>query len=328
LSALTAGPRQEAQARLDALEPGVYEARVLEPSPPPVTEGPWFADDPVSAAPRSARKLVSPVPNADVTWHELACDTPTLQPWCAARWLGAWPALQAIEDEDTFAATRGAWHRLAEHVLAPARHRVNGKIGLRFTRHGFGTPFLDGPERQLRVEAATLVVVGAEARRVPADTLGGAAAAVGLDPRADTGVYEATTPAEPDAPLSIDDAAASRLGEWFGFATSVLEEVRAEAPDGAATRVQLWPEHLDLSVELGDEAAGRRGAYGASSGDARHPLPYLYVTHWASVPEDPFWNDTVFAGASLGYAALVAGVDQRAAALAFFRRGRGVLAGV
>jgi hypothetical protein len=326
LSAPAVSARQEAQARLDALEPGVYEARVLEPSPPPVTEGPWFADDPVSPAPRSARRLVSPVPNADVTWHELARDTPTLQPWCAARWLGAWPALQPIGDEDTFLATRGAWHRLAEHVLAPARHRVNGKIGLRFTRHGFGTPFLDGPERQLRVEAATLVVVGSEARRVPADTLRGAATAVGLDPQADTGVYEPTTPADPDVPLPIDDAAASRLGEWFGFATSVLEELRAGASDRAATRVQLWPEHLDLSIDLGDEAAGRRGTFGASPGDRDHPLPYLYATHWASVPEDPFWNDPAFGGASLGYAALVAAADQRDEALAFFRRGRALLA--
>jgi hypothetical protein len=34
-----------------------------------------------------------------------------------------------------------------------------------------------------------------------------------------------------------------------------------------------------------------------------------------------FWNDGAFGGASLPYAALLAAADQRAAALAFFRRG-------
>ena len=326
MSETAAGPRQEAQARLDALEPGLYEARVLEPSPPPVTEGPWFADDPVAPLPRSARTLVSPVSNADLTWDELARTAPTLQRWCAERWLGAWPALQRIADGDAFGATRGAWHRLAEHVLAPARHRATGKIGLRYTRRGFGTPFLDGPDRQLRVEAAVLVVVGTEERRVPADTLGVAAAAVRLDPQGATGVYEPATPAEPDAPLPIDVEAAARLGDWFGFGASVLEELRAAAPGRDASRVQLWPEHFDLSVDLGDE--GRRGTFGASPGDDSHPLPYLYVTHWSSVPDDPYWDDPAFGGASLGYAALLEAGDQRGAALAFLRRGLAVLARV
>jgi hypothetical protein len=37
-------PRQEALERVG----GEYDVRVLEPSPPPVTEPPWFADDPVA----------------------------------------------------------------------------------------------------------------------------------------------------------------------------------------------------------------------------------------------------------------------------------------
>ena len=322
------GPRQEAQARLETLEPGVYEARVLEPSPPPVTEGPWFADDPVAPAPRSARTLVSPVPNADLTWDDLARDAPTLQPWCAERWLGAWSRLQPVPDPDAFAATRGAWHQLAEHVLAPARYRVTGTLGLRYTRHGFGTPYLDGPDQQLRVEDAALVVVGDKDRRVRAETLRVAAAAVGLDSEADTGVYEPATAAQPDAPLTIDAEAAARLGDWFGFGASVLEELRAAAPGRDATRVQLWPEHFDLSVDLGDDDARQRGTFGASPGDEAHPLPYLYVTHWSSVPDDPFWSDAAFAGASLGYPELLAAADQRRAGLAFFRRGQAVLAGV
>jgi hypothetical protein len=54
-------PRREADARLD----GAYEVRVLEPSPPPVTDGPWFADDPVARGEAPAGvSIVSPVATA------------------------------------------------------------------------------------------------------------------------------------------------------------------------------------------------------------------------------------------------------------------------
>ncbi len=117
------------------------------------------------------------------------------------------------------------------------------------------------------------------------------------------------------------------LGDWFGFAASVLEELRARAPDGAGTRVQVWPEHFDASVDLGDEMGGHRGTFGASPGDEQHPLPYLYVTHWAEQPADPFWNDARFGGASRGYESLAGDPAGRDAALAFFETGRVRLAG-
>ena len=52
--------------------------------------------------------------------------------------------------------TRTSMHALAEHVLCAARHAANGKIGLRFTRRGFGTPFF-GADEQVRVEGTNLV---------------------------------------------------------------------------------------------------------------------------------------------------------------------------
>ena len=44
---MSSNPRDEANQRLS----GRYDARVLEPSPPAVSEGPWFADDPVFSDP-------------------------------------------------------------------------------------------------------------------------------------------------------------------------------------------------------------------------------------------------------------------------------------
>ena len=123
-----------------------------------------------------------------------------------------------------------------------------------------------------------------------------------------------------------DDTSAAILGDWYGFGCSVLEELRAGAPDAGATRCQLWPEHFDLAVELGDADAGGRAAYGASPGDAAHPEPYLYVSPWAEPPADPHWNDTAFRGASLAYSELTG--DPRAArarAVAFFRTAQEIL---
>ena len=114
------------------------------------------------------------------------------------------------------------------------------------------------------------------------------------------------------------------IGEWFGFGASVLEELRASIPaSDAPARVQLWPEHFDLSVDAGDEAAGRRGTFGASPGDAEHPVPYVYVTHWAERSGD-FWNEGRFA--SLSITDFVDAPDQRRAVLDFFARARAVLA--
>jgi hypothetical protein len=267
-------PRAEAVARVG----GRFEVRVLEPSPPAIHDEPWFADDPVAVEPRARPDLplLSPVPNADLTWDELARREPGLAEWCADRWLGAWRPLPPLPPIAEYVAARTALHDLAASTVSPARRAVTGKIGLRFVRGGFGTPFF-GDDRQVRVDTA--------------------------------------------------DHGVPFLGDWYGFGCSVLEELRAEPRDEPPpSRVQLWPEHFDLSVDLGDETRGTRGTFGASPGDDDHPEPYLYVTHWAAtVANDPFWNATSFAGATLPLAALVAAADQRAAALAFFREGRRIL---
>ena len=60
--------RQEAFDRVG----GRFDARVLEPSPPAVTEPPWFADDPVAPEPRMpGLPLLGPVSSADRTWDDL-----------------------------------------------------------------------------------------------------------------------------------------------------------------------------------------------------------------------------------------------------------------
>jgi hypothetical protein len=321
-------PRREASERVD----GAYEVRVLEPAPPPVTDGPWFADDPVTRGESPAgTPIVSPVTTGDVTWDELSRDDHELAGWCGERWLGAWRPLPPLPARTAFVSTRAALHMLAEHVLGRARYNANGKIGLRYTRRGVGTPWFRHRDRdaQVRIEGTNVVVhEDGETQSAPVTTVSAAAELAGVQPGAPEEVYAPTTSFTPDAPLVLDARSVEFLGAWFGFATSVLEQLRAEAdPVDEPSRVQLWPEHFDLSVDLGDEHAGRRGTFGASPGDDVDRDPYLYVTHWADVAEDEFWNEAHFPGASLTVVTLANASDQRATALRFLRRGRDLLRG-
>jgi hypothetical protein len=290
-------PREEAFDRLD----GRYEVRVLEPSPPASARPPWFADDPVARGDAPANRLVvSPLSTGDLLWEELARDDGDLAAWCSERWLAAHPRLAPAPEN--LQDTRRDLHLLAEHVISPTRQRANERIGLRWTRGGFGTPFF-GNDVQVRVRGDELVVqVGRRVQAQRLTTLMEAAEFVGFDvTRFDAASEERVQAVDPDA---------SRfLGDVFGFATSVLEQLRAEAaPELEPGRVQLWPEHFDVALELGAENEGRRAAYGVSPGDDEHPEPYLYVAPWGGglVRE-------------LQHAELAAATDQRALALAFFR---------
>jgi hypothetical protein len=267
---------------------------------------PWFADDPTARGDvPEGRQVVSPVTTGDLLWQELAAGDAKLAEWCTGRWLGPYKPLDAVPS--TLGGTRVALHTLAERVVSPARQRANGKIGLRWTLDGFGTPYF-GADAQIRVEGAELVVdVGGEERRSRPATIGEAAAAIGFD-LADT------------TPLEIDLTAACFVADWFGFATSVLEQIRAEAPPEAEpSHVQIWPEHFDVALEIGNESAEQRAALGASPGDEPHPEPYLYVAPWTARPSGELWQAAGFPGAELAYAELLGAPDQRAAALEFFR---------
>jgi hypothetical protein len=301
-------PRKEASDRLEA----DHEPRVLEPSPPAVHDEPWFADDPPARGDVPPdRTVVSPVTTGDVLWEELAAGDDGLAEWCAERWLGPYKRLERVPP--TLRATREALHEVAGRVISPVRQRANGHIGLRWTLGGFGTPFF-GADAQIRVDGAELVIdARAEERRHPLATIRDAVAAIGFELR---GADEAGL----DAPLEIDATAARLVGDWFGFSNSVLEQLRAEAPqEWEPSRVQLWPEHFDLAVELGNEEAERRATLGGSPGDESHPEPYLYVAPWTARPFGELWKAKGFPGAEMPYSELLAADDQRAAAFEFFR---------
>lgn len=308
-------PRTDASA---LLPPGL-EARVLEPSPPSNRDTEWFADDPTDPTGASG-EVVTPIPGEGFRWADV--DGSAAQAYAAGHWLDGRRRLSPLPP--TFATTRDAIHQLAFFVLAPARYAATGKLGLRYTHGGLGTPFF-GANQQLRVEAGTLVrQEGDQVEWLLPRSIGEAADFVGIEYRPTwfEGFHDPLVPLPPDAPLAIDPAAATALADWFGFATHVLERGRRTEGATDVSRVQLWPEHLDPAFEMGDQSSGRRASYGASAGDGGHPEPYLYVSAWGSIDRsDPYWNDETFNGASLPYGALLTAEDPYDAAIQFLTAG-------
>jgi hypothetical protein len=231
--------------------------------------------------------------------------------------------LLPITDLDTYLTTRSAWHTLAEHVVAKARWAATGKIGLRATVGGFGTPYFGDEQRALIVGDTVVREQYGDADAAPITTVRAAAAWLGVEAGAPTDVYTPTTALDLDAPLPVDRDAAAVLAGWFHFASRVLEEWRGEHSTDAPSRVQMWPEHFDLSVDLGNADAGTRANFGASPGDGAISEPYLYVGPWdiarMTAQDDPFWNQPW--GAALTYRQLVAAPDAGKAARSFLAHG-------
>jgi len=301
-------PRAEAFERLS----GAYDVRVLEPSPPAVNRPPWFADDPTArGVVPPGRQVVSPVTTGDLLWDDLAGSDRELGDWCAERWLGCLRRLERVPSSLT--DTRRSLQALARRVIGPVRERANEQCGLRWTRGGFGTPFF-GADAQVRVEHDELVVQSRfRERRAQITTLADAAELIGFDLSGDELEIAAT-------PLAIDPYAARFIGDFLGFATNVLEQLRADVPpEYEPSRVELWPHTFDLVVEVGMEHAGRRAAFGASLGDLHHAAPYLFVTPLDVRPTGDLWQAASFSGAELTYPELRAAPDQRACALDFLR---------
>ncbi len=228
------------------------------------------------------------------------------------------------DQPSTVIETRLALHQLAAHVLARRRHAYTGKFGLRAAPGGIATPAFGDDVEVVRTSGRHLVVErGGTVLAAPVTTLGAAAALVGVDLALDFGVGDGT-PAmvDPDEALAVDGDAALVLGRWWGFGTTVLDEVVANEPGVTGpTSTQLWPEHFDIGCTV-TVAGGERVNLGASPGNGFDPLPYLYAGPWSDArPGDAsFWNAPF--GAVLRRADLAAlpPPDRRPHALAFFHQ--------
>lgn len=327
-----------------------YDVRVLEPSPPAITDEPFWADDPANPDPRKplepheyleyleslevheqleylahleslgGRPVVTPHSGGALLWDELIFERPDLADFAADRWLGARRSLPKLPDN--YLPALLDFHRLAIAVVAEARYQVNGKFGLRYTLGGFGTPFF-GDDTQVRVVGDRIVVQTAgQARSAVIGSLREAGNLVGVAPGSTAAEHDSPALGDLDRPLDARAEVGHFLGAWFGLATAVLEEMRFLPGTVDPERVQLWPGHFDPAIAAGDAGEGRRATYGFSPGDHSHDEPYLYVAAWGNVDKsDPFWNEENFTGASLSFGSLAASTDHYATALEFMRSG-------
>jgi len=217
-----------------------------------------------------------------------------------------------------FAATRESLRTLACYVIAPARKARTGRIGLRATGDGFGTPpFDDGTRIVVRRDQLALD----PGDGVAITTLQAAADYVGLALSPDPGVGADLPPYRPGADLMVDAEASRALGRWYAFGHRVLTALAKQEP--GLGEAQLWPEHFDLAAQVdlgGDNAVN----VGFSPGDGFSPDPYLYVgPHDVGLVSGPYWNAPF--GAVLGYDALMSAEQPEERARSFIGEGLDLL---
>lgn len=182
---------------------------------------------------------------------------------------------------------RQSLHAIAEHVLAADLHARTGHIGLRVSPGGFATPVVGalGGAYRVRVDGTDLVVEDGDVTRAePLTTVANAAAFLGIAPGAPDGIYPLATALEPDEPLDLDPSSVTELAEWMTLGDEAVARF-ASLHGVDASAAQLWPEHFDLGLTIGEVN------FGVSPGDAAHDEPYLYVGPWNPPPVDDFWNE-------------------------------------
>lgn len=238
---------------------------------------------------------------------------------------------------DSFLASRLAMHRVAAYVVSPARRQSTGRMGLRAAPGGLATPTFAGPDGMttVGVEGVDLVVHSDRGRRHQRlSTLAAAGAFVGVKPDEEWAAeLDIPEPGPLDADLGVDAVDAAALAAWFRFGWGILDLLSTDGDSQHASDPQLWPEHFDPAIEIGDPAGTSRASFGFSPGDVSQdattgpePLPYVYVAPW--YPDEKPASDYWAAGrlAVLRYADLTAESDPAAAARAFLVEGRSLLA--
>lgn len=226
---------------------------------------------------------------------------------------------------DSYDDDRTAVQRIATHVLSRARHAVVGRIDLTATPGGLGTPAFGDEHTVVRLTADSLVVertgeAGATTRSMwlEGSSLADLARFAGADLRAEYSAGHDTPPVgEVDEPIHIASGVPATIGAWFALGAAAIDAIVVAAPPAATPgRARIWPEHLDLGIDLA-AGSGARLNLGASVGDGFHGAPYLYVGPW--VPDRPgdaaYWNAPF--GAVLGFDDVRSGADP----VAFFREG-------
>src|SRR5262249_1859549 len=118
------------------------------------------------------------------------------------------------------------------------------------------------------------------------------------------------------ARFSQASAELREMGNWYGNAASVLEELAGG--DATASPVRCWPHHFDIATPFSLSGARTVGG-GPPPGDASYAEPYWYVgpsprpkeTNLPPLPEKGRWHTEGFFAAVLTGSDLLAGGRER-----------------
>ncbi len=198
---------------------------------------------------------------------------------------------------ETHRATRRTLHGVGELLLAGPQHAACDRIRLRHVPGGFATTF----EPNIAVVGGD-IVHGTTRIGINGRSVRDLAEQLGVELRDLAHVYRDVTDIDPDEPLTVDVAAAERIGEVYAIGDAAL---RAFAPDEDPV---LWPEHFDIAITVGQVN------YGVTPGDSGIETPYMYVGPWPVPGPDDFWNEPFGAARPLP--------DRTADVVAFFEEGR------
>lgn len=194
-----------------------------------------------------------------------------------------------------------------------ARYQSVGKMGLVVVDGGIATPEFGG--HRLALVNGLLHVDGTQH---PLTTLGEACELAGVDPSAEL-PPALNIAGDTAAEISVDRDAFDALVDWYAFCQFLLKSVaELMTTEENPTEIQLWPEHFDVALEGGTEAA--RATYGGSPGDTYFSEPYLYVGPFHARNGD-FWNT------GFGAAITRRELQQWPEPLSFYLEARRLLAG-
>ena len=212
---------------------------------------------------------------------------------------------------EKLAITRAAVHRIAEHVLSPARYASVQRIGLQPLPNGLTTPPFGPDQTTVALERDQIVVASTGGRHSsPVTTLRAAGEFVGITPGAPSHVYPPATECALDTPLGLEPDAVTFLGQWWTTGGDALQQLIGALTADQPSPAQLWPEHLDLAISAAEVN------YGVSPGDAQIAVPYVYVgPHGGRPGGDAFWN------APFGAARTLDEVSTAGDVLSFFLEG-------
>lgn len=191
--------------------------------------------------------------------------------------------------------------RIATHVLARARFVATGRLSLRVTPGGFGTPEFGPDHRRVRISGTTLIVESDAEGAATSTTkpingstltrLAHTAGVMGLSSPFSVG-HDTPPVGSLAKAIRVDEDTVDTVCRWYATVGGLLDRVvHAKQTSGSPSLVRLWPEHFDLAVDI-QARRDLRVNLGGSPGDAYLAEPYLYVGPWTDARPGggTYWN--------------------------------------